>query len=96
VQLHELLLIAPEAADEIYVINPTQIESIARAGDISTGAFTGQTELAEQAANDDVLLIYDTSTNQVKKIQKIKCRNYTYLFCRKCNWRWKHSCFYNK
>jgi len=61
---------APEAADEIYVINPTQIESIARAGDVSTGAFTGQTELAEQAANDDVLLIYDTSTNQVKKIQK--------------------------
>ena len=37
---------APEAADEIYVINPTQIESIARAGDVSTGAFTGQTELA--------------------------------------------------
>ena len=61
---------APENADEIYVINPTRIESIARAGDVSTGAFTGQTELAEQAANDDVLLIYDTSTSQVKKIQK--------------------------
>jgi len=61
---------APAASDEIYVINPTQIESIARAGDVSTGAITGQTELAEQAANDDVLLIYDTSTSQVKKIQK--------------------------
>jgi len=61
---------APAASDEIYVVNPTQVESIARAGDVSTGAFTGQTELAEQAANDDVLLIYDTSTSQVKKIQK--------------------------
>jgi hypothetical protein len=61
---------APAASDEIYVINPTQIESIARAGDVSTGAITGQTELAEQAANDDVLLIYDTSTSQIKKIQK--------------------------
>ena len=61
---------APAASDEIYVINPTQIESIAFAGNVSTGAITGQTELAEQAANDDVLLIYDTSTSQVKKIQK--------------------------
>ena len=61
---------APEAADEIYVINPTRVESIARAGDVSANAITGQTELAEQAANDDVLLIYDTSTSQVKKIQK--------------------------
>src|SRR6056300_715512 len=60
---------APEASDEIYVINPTQIESIARAGDVSTGAITGQTELAEQAANDDVLLIYDTSTSAIRKIQ---------------------------
>ena len=31
---------------------------------------TGSTELAEQAANDDVLLIYDTSTSAIKKIQK--------------------------
>jgi len=61
---------APEASDEIYVVNPTQVESIARAGDVSTGAFTGQTELATIAADDDVLLIYDTSTSQVKKIQK--------------------------
>jgi hypothetical protein len=61
---------APENADEIYVVNPTQVESIARAGDVSANAITGQTELAELAANDDVLLIYDTSTSQVKKIQK--------------------------
>ncbi|MDA8915532.1 hypothetical protein N9J01_00355 [bacterium] len=61
---------APAASDEIYVVNPTQVESIARAGDVSTGAITGQTELATVAADDDVLLIYDTSTSQVKKIQK--------------------------
>ena len=30
----------------------------------------GNTELAEQAANDDVLLIYDTSATEIKKIQK--------------------------
>ena len=61
---------APENADEIYVINPTRVESIARAGDVSANVITGQTELAELAANDDLLLIYDTSTSQVKKIQK--------------------------
>jgi len=61
---------APAASDEIYVINPTQIESIARAGDVSTGAITGQTELAEQAADGDFLLIYDTSAGTIKKIQK--------------------------
>ena len=60
---------APEAADEIYVINPTRTESIAFAGNIANSAITGQTELAEQAANDDVLLIYDTTAGQVKKIQ---------------------------
>ena len=61
---------APEAADEIYVINPTRTESIAFAGNIANSAITGQTELAEQAANDDVLLIYDTTAGQIKKIQK--------------------------
>ncbi len=60
---------APAASDEIYVVNPTQVESIARAGDVSTGAFTGQTELAEQAADGDFILIYDTSATQIKKIQ---------------------------
>ena len=61
---------APENADEIYVINPTRTESIAFAGNIANSAITGQTELAEQAANDDVLLIYDTTAGQIKKIQK--------------------------
>jgi len=62
--------VAPEAADEIYVVNPTQVESIVEAGNISSGAITGQTELATVAADDDVLLIYDTSATQLKKIQK--------------------------
>jgi hypothetical protein len=61
---------APAASDEIYVINPTQVESIARAGDLSSGAFTGQSELSSQAADDDVLLVYDTSATAVRKIQK--------------------------
>ena len=61
---------APAASDEIYVINPTQIESIAQAGDVATGAITGQTELAEQAADGDFLLIYDTSAGAIRKIQK--------------------------
>ena len=61
---------APAASDEIYVVNPTQIEAIVRAGDVSSGAITGQTELAEQAADGDFLLIYDTSAGVIKKIQK--------------------------
>jgi hypothetical protein len=60
---------APEAADEIYVINPTRVESIARAGDVSANAISGQIELAEQAADGDFLLIYDTSAGVIKKIQ---------------------------
>jgi pyruvate/2-oxoacid:ferredoxin oxidoreductase beta subunit len=61
---------APAASDEIYVINPTQVESIARAGDISSGAITGQTELSALAADDNVLLVYDTSAGALRKIQK--------------------------
>ena len=60
---------APEASDEIYVINPTRTESIAFAGNFANSSFTGQTELAEQAADADVLVIYDTSAGQIKKIQ---------------------------
>jgi len=61
---------APAASDEIYVINPTQVESIAQAGDISSGVITGQTELSALAADDDVLLVYDTSAGALRKIQK--------------------------
>ena len=70
--------VAPASADEIYVINPTQVESIARAGDLSSGAFTGQTELSSQAADDDVLLVYDTSATAVRKIQKSNIVTLTY------------------
>jgi hypothetical protein len=37
---------------------------------IGSGAITGQTELAETAADDDLLLIYDTSASALKKVQK--------------------------
>ena len=61
--------VAPASADEIYVINPTQVESIVRAGDISSGAVSGQTELSEQAADGDFLLVFDTSASALRKIQ---------------------------
>ena len=61
--------VAPESGDEIYAINPTQIESIAEAGNISSGAISGQTELAEQAADGDFLLVFDTSGSVLRKIQ---------------------------
>ena len=60
---------APAASDEIYVVNPTQVESIVRAGDLSSGAITGQTELAEQAADGDFLLVYDVTAGALRKIQ---------------------------
>lgn len=65
---------APDASAEIYVINPTlspEIISVASlANDLKTNAFTGQTELAALAADDDVFLVYDTSAGVLKKIQK--------------------------
>ena len=62
---------APDASAEIYVINPHLApEAVASAQNLEGRAFTGQTELAEVAADDDVLLIFDTSTSTVKKIQK--------------------------
>ena len=59
---------APESGEDIFVI----FLGIAfDAGSIlGTGAITGQTELAEQAADGDFLLIYDTSATSLKKIQK--------------------------
>jgi hypothetical protein len=62
---------APDASAEIYVINPHLApEAVASAQNLEGRAFTNQTELAEVAADDDVLLIFDTSTSTVKKIQK--------------------------
>ena len=62
---------APDADAEIYVINPhLSPEAVASAQNLENRAFSNQTELAEVAADDDVLLILDTSANTVKKIQK--------------------------
>ena len=65
---------APDASAEIYVINPTlspEIIAVASlANDLKTVAFTGQTELAALAADNDVFLVYDTSAGVLKKIQK--------------------------
>ena len=60
---------APAASDEIYVINPTQVESIARAGDISSGVITGQTA-ETSVASDDVVLVFDTSAGALRKMTK--------------------------
>jgi len=65
---------APDASAEIYAINPTlspEVIAVASlAKDLQTVAFTGQTELAALAADDDVFLVYDTSAGVLKKIQK--------------------------
>jgi len=65
---------APDASAEIYVINPTlspEVIAVASlAKDLQTVAFTGQTELAALAADNDVFLVYDTSAGVLKKIQK--------------------------
>jgi len=40
------------------------------AADIGNTAITGQTELSETPADNDVLLVFDTSANSLKKVQK--------------------------
>jgi len=59
---------APTTGDTVFII----FLGIAYdAGELlSSGTITNKTELAETAADDDVLLIYDTSESQLKKIQK--------------------------
>jgi hypothetical protein len=61
--------VAPEAADDIYVVNPTQIEAIVRAGDVSSGAITGQTA-ETSVADGDLILVYDTSAGALRKMTK--------------------------
>ena len=61
--------VAPADADEIYVINPTQVESVVRAGDLSSGAITGQTE-ETTSADDDIILMFDTSASALRKVTK--------------------------
>jgi len=59
---------APESGETVFVIF---LGTAFDAGLIlGTGAITGLTELSEQAADDDVLLIYDTTAASLKKIQK--------------------------
>ena len=69
--------VAPDLADEIYVINPGRTTALLQVSDnaitaakLNVSAITGQTELATVAADDDLLLIYDTSATTLKKIQK--------------------------
>ena len=59
---------APESGETVIVV---YLGIAYDAGSLlSTGAITGQTELATQAAEDDLLLIYDTDANSLKKITK--------------------------
>ena len=58
---------APGASDTVFIIFLGVALEVATLG---TGAITSRTELAEQAAEDDLLLIYDTSTTSLKKITK--------------------------
>ena len=58
---------APASGDTVFVIFLGVALEVLTVG---SGVITGRTELAEQAADDDLLLIYDTSTTSLKKIQK--------------------------
>jgi len=58
---------APGASDTVFIIFLGVALEVATFG---TGSITGLTELAELAADNDLLLIYDTSTTSLKKIQK--------------------------
>ena len=61
--------VAPASADEIYVINPTQVESIVKAGDISSGVITGQTA-ESTVAEGDTIVMFDASASALRKITK--------------------------
>ena len=58
---------APTTGDTVFVVF---LGIALEVSTIGTGVITGQTELAEQAADDDLLLIYDTSATALRKIQK--------------------------
>jgi len=70
---------APAASDAIYVINPTQIESIVNAGAVSDGIVSNaklaqdiiSAETAETSvADNDLVLIHDTSAGALRKMTK--------------------------
>ena len=58
---------APASGDTVFVIFLGVALEVATIG---SGVITGQTELSEAAADDDVLLLFDTSAGTLKKIQK--------------------------
>ena len=64
---------APDASAEIYVINPTLSPEVVQTAESSknleTSAITSKTELSEVAADDDVLLLFDTSAGVLKKFK---------------------------
>jgi len=57
---------APGASDTVFVVFLGVAMEVATLG---SGAITSLTELAETRADDDLLLIYDSSTSSLKKIQ---------------------------
>ena len=57
---------APTTGDTVFVVFLGIAPEVSTIG---TGVITGQTELSERAANDDVFLIYDTSATALRKIQ---------------------------
>ena len=59
---------APTTGDVIFVTFLGLARDVADF--LSTGVITTQTELGEVAADDDFLLVYDTSATALKKIQK--------------------------
>ena len=58
---------APASSDTVFVIFLGAALEVATIG---SAVITARTELAEQAAEDDLLLVYDTSTTSLKKITK--------------------------
>ena len=70
-------VVAPAASAEIYVINPGRSSSLITVADnaitnakLNTSAINSQTELAEQAADNDVLIIFDIDRLIILKFYK--------------------------
>ena len=58
---------APASGDTVFIVFLGAALEVATVG---SGVITGRTELAEVAADDDLLLLFDTSAGSLKKIQK--------------------------
>jgi hypothetical protein len=57
---------APTSGDTVFVI---YLGISTDVGSISSGVITSQTELSETTADNDLFLVYDTSTTSLKKVQ---------------------------